>query len=77
MRARGEKVLDEVLVLGVGRDDPAPAAPLLARIGGGRSLGDISKGAGLDWFAFAQAFGPAVRALTGVNLLRFSKGLKS
>ncbi|MAS45306.1 MAG: methyltransferase [Rhodobacteraceae bacterium] len=56
---------------------PKPAAPLLARIGGGRSLGDIAKGAGLDWFAFAQAFGPAVRALTGVNLLRFSKGLKS
>lgn len=55
---------------------PKGAAPLLARIGGGRSLGDIARGAGLDWFAFAQAFGPAARALTGVNLLRYSKGLK-
>ncbi len=54
---------------------PRSSAPLIAALGGGGSFGDIARAARLDWFAFAQAFGPAWRALTGVNLLRCSRGL--
>ncbi|MGM0586643.1 MAG: class I SAM-dependent methyltransferase [Pseudomonadota bacterium] len=54
---------------------PRKAAPLIARIGRGRSCGEIAQAAGMDWFAFAQVFGPAFRALSGLNLLRCSKGL--
>lgn len=54
---------------------PRQSAPLIAALGQGRSFGDIARAARLDWFAFAQAFGPAWRALTGVNLLRCSQDL--
>jgi hypothetical protein len=54
---------------------PRNAAPLIGALGGGRSFGTLARAAKLDWFAFTQVFGPAWRALTGVNLLRCSQGL--
>ncbi len=51
-------------------------APLIAAIGSGRSFGDIVRGVRLDRFAFAQGFGPAWRAPTGVKLLSCSQGLE-
>ena len=56
---------------------PKSAAPLVARLGAGRSFGRIAQEAGMDWLVFAQAFGPAFRALTGVNLLRVSRGIEA
>jgi len=55
---------------------PQGAAPLIARIGGGRSLSDIAAGAGLDWLAFGAAWGPVHRALGGFNLLHYSRGAR-
>ncbi len=55
---------------------PRGAAPLIARIGGGRSLGDIAAGLGLDWLAFGAAWGPVHRALGGFNLLHYSRGAR-
>ena len=54
---------------------PRAAAPAIARLGHGRSLGEIATGLGMDWFAFAQVFGPAFRVLTGANLIRCSRGM--
>ncbi|MEM1314989.1 MAG: class I SAM-dependent methyltransferase [Pseudomonadota bacterium] len=54
---------------------PKSAAPLIARLGSGAAFGEIAQAAGMDWLAFAQAFGPAWRGLTSVNLLRCSRQL--
>jgi hypothetical protein len=54
---------------------PGKAAPLIARLGAGRPFGELARAAGLDWLAYAQAFGPVWRALTSANLLRCSQGL--
>ncbi|MEM6745580.1 MAG: hypothetical protein AAF676_17870 [Pseudomonadota bacterium] len=54
---------------------PRAAAPLIARLGEGRPFAELAMGAGLDWLAYAQAFGPVWRALTSANLLRCSRGL--
>ena len=54
------------------RDIPPVAAALIARIDGRTSLGQIA--AEQDWMAFSATWGPIHRALTGVNLLHYSKG---
>lgn len=54
---------------------PKDAAPLIALIGRERSFAEIAQAARLDWLVFAQRFGSAFRALTGVNLLRVSRGI--
>ncbi|GIX12987.1 MAG: hypothetical protein KatS3mg118_0946 [Paracoccaceae bacterium] len=51
---------------------PAAAAPLIARIGAGRSLGAIAGAAGLDWFGFMALWGPVHRGLTGFNRLHYT-----
>lgn len=56
-------------------DLPKASAPLIAALGAGRPFGDLARAAGLDWLAYAQAFGPVWRALTSVNLLRASRGI--
>lgn len=53
---------------------PREAAPLIARIDGRRSLGEIA--AGRDWLAFGAAWGPVHRALRGFNLLQYSIGAR-
>jgi hypothetical protein len=55
---------------------PRASAPLVAAIGGGRTLGGIAAAAGLDWLAFGAAWGPVHRALTGFNLLHYSEGAR-
>jgi hypothetical protein len=55
---------------------PKGAARLIAGVGGGRSLGQIATGAGLDWLAFASAWMPVHRALTDFNLLHYSEGAR-
>ncbi len=57
-------------------DMPRSAAPLIARIDGTRSLGRIAAAAGLDWLAFASAWGPVHRALTDFNFLHYSRGAR-
>lgn len=54
---------------------PRAAAPLVALVDGRRSLGAIAAAAGTDWLAFGAAWGAVHRALTGVNLLHYSRGL--
>ncbi|MDF2234239.1 class I SAM-dependent methyltransferase [Albimonas sp. CAU 1670] len=54
---------------------PKSAAPFLPAMAAERSFGEIARAARMDWFAFASTFGPAYRALVGVNLLHCSKGL--
>ena len=54
---------------------PKGAAKAVARLGAGRPLGEIATGLGMDWFAFAQVFGPAFRALVDANLVRCSRGI--
>jgi SAM-dependent methyltransferase len=54
---------------------PRSAAPLIAAIGG-RSLRQIAEAARLDWLAFGAAWGPVHRALTGFNLLHYSRGAR-
>jgi hypothetical protein len=39
-------------------------------------LGDIAAAARLDWLAFAAAWGPVHRGLTGFNLLHYSQGAR-
>ena len=53
---------------------PRGAAPLIARIDGRRTLGQIA--AGQDWLAFSAAWAPVHRALTGFNLLHYSTGAR-
>jgi SAM-dependent methyltransferase len=50
------------------------AAPLIARIDGRRSLGEIARGQ--DWLAFGAVWGPVHRALAGFNLLHYSIGAR-
>jgi SAM-dependent methyltransferase len=57
-------------------DLPRAAAPLIAAIGGGRSLGDIAAAARLDWMSFGLAWGSVHRGLTGFNLLHYSEGAR-
>jgi SAM-dependent methyltransferase len=57
-------------------DLPRASAPLIGAIGGGRSLADIAAAAGLNWLAFAAAWGPVHRGLTGFNLLHYSEGAR-
>ncbi len=57
-------------------DLPRAAAPLIAAIGNGRSLGDIAAAARLDWLAFGAAWGPVHRGLCGFNLLHYSQGAR-
>ena len=54
---------------------PKRAAGAMARLGTGRSFGEIAAAEGMDWFAFAQVFGPAFRALVAANLMRVSRGI--
>ncbi len=51
-------------------DIPVGSAKLIAGINGKRTLGDLAQGA--DWMAFAQAWGPVHRGLTGMNFLHYS-----
>ena len=53
-------------------DIPRAAAPLIARIDGRRSLGEIA--GGTDWLAFAGQWGPVHRGLTALNFLHYSAG---
>jgi len=55
---------------------PRQAAPLIAAIGGGASLGDIAARARLDWVGFSTIWGPVHRGLTGFNLLHYSEGAR-
>lgn len=55
-------------------DLPREAAPLVARVDGQRTLGQIA--AGQDWLAFAGAWAPVHRGLTGFNLMHYSKGAR-
>ena len=55
-------------------DVPRQAAPLIARIDGRRTLGEIA--AGHDWLGFAAAWAPVHRGLTGFNLLHYSTGAR-
>ena len=57
-------------------DLPRAAAPLIAAIGNGRSLGEITAAARLDWLAFGAAWGPVHRGLCGFNLLHYSQGAR-
>ncbi len=57
-------------------DLPRATAPLIGAIGAGRSLGDIAAAVRLDWLAFAAAWGPVHRGLTGFNLLHYSQGAR-
>lgn len=57
-------------------DMPRSAAPLIARIDGRRSLGEIAAAQRLDWFAFAAAWAPVHRGLTGFNFLHYSRGAR-
>ncbi len=52
---------------------PREAAPLIARIDGRRTLGQI---AGRDWLAAGTAWAPVHRALTGFNLMHYSTGAR-
>jgi SAM-dependent methyltransferase len=51
---------------------PREAAPLIAAVGG-RPLGAIARGAGLDWFAFMGRWGPVHRGLTAFNRLHYTR----
>jgi SAM-dependent methyltransferase len=53
---------------------PREAAPLIARIDGRRTLGQIA--AGQEWLAFSAAWAPVHKALTGFNLLHYSTGAR-
>jgi SAM-dependent methyltransferase len=53
---------------------PRAAAPMIAGIDGRRTLGQIA--AGKDWLAFAAAWAPVHRGLTGFNLLHYSTGAR-
>lgn len=53
---------------------PREAAPLIAAVGGGRSLGAIAAGAGLDWMRFSAVWSAVDRELTAFNLLAYSEG---
>jgi SAM-dependent methyltransferase len=53
---------------------PREAAALIARVDGRRSLGEIAGGHG--WLAFAAAWAPVHRALSGFNLLHYSIGAR-
>ncbi|MEM7743228.1 MAG: class I SAM-dependent methyltransferase [Pseudomonadota bacterium] len=53
---------------------PRASAPLIAQIDGQRTLGQIA--AGQDWLSFSAAWGPVHRALTGINVLHYSMGVK-
>jgi SAM-dependent methyltransferase len=55
---------------------PRAAAPLIAAIGGGASLGDIAARARLDWLGCGAAWGPVHRGLTAFNLLHYSEGAR-
>ena len=52
---------------------PREAAPMIARIDGRRTLGEI---AGRDWLAAASGWAKVDRALTGFNLLHYSAGAR-
>ncbi|QDL92766.1 methyltransferase [Paroceanicella profunda] len=51
---------------------PGAAARLIALVDG-RPLSEIARAAGLDWFAFAQAWAPVHAGLTGFNKLNYSR----
>ena len=53
---------------------PKSAAGLIAGIDGRRTLGDLAQGT--DWMAFASAWGPVHRGLSGLNFLHYSAGGK-
>lgn len=55
---------------------PRAAAPLIAQIDGRRSLSRIAAEARLDWLAFASAWAPVHRALSGFNFLHYSRGAR-
>ncbi len=55
---------------------PREAAQAISGIDGKRSLGDIAQGVRRDWMAFAAAWAPVHRALTGFNILHYSKGAR-
>jgi hypothetical protein len=51
---------------------PRSAAPLIARIGG-RPLSAIAAAEGLDWIGFSALWAPVDRALTGFNLMHYTR----
>ncbi|MEM7240447.1 MAG: class I SAM-dependent methyltransferase, partial [Pseudomonadota bacterium] len=53
---------------------PNGTGTLIAGIDGRRSLAEIAKGAGLDWIVFLQHWGAVSQALSGFNLLQYSRG---
>jgi len=57
-------------------DLPRATAPLIGAIDARRSLDEIAAATGLDWMAFAAAWGPVHCGLTGFNLLHYSQGAR-
>ncbi|MGF1501595.1 MAG: class I SAM-dependent methyltransferase [Paracoccaceae bacterium] len=55
---------------------PRAAAPLIARIDGRQTLGQIAEALGLDWVAFGAAWAPVHRELTGFSILHYSRGAR-
>ena len=53
---------------------PRQTAPLIGAIDGRRSLAQIAEAAGLDWLVFVQHWTGVSEALTGFNLLHYSRG---
>ena len=60
----------------LGLDIPRSAAPIIARIDGRASLGQMRQKAGLDAIGFGAAWAPASRVLTGWGQLWYSRLLQ-
>ena len=60
----------------VGVDIPKSDAGLLALVDGGRNLGEIAQGAGLDPFAFNAAWGRIERGLVPLGVMLYSHFLR-
>ncbi|MEM7506376.1 MAG: methyltransferase [Pseudomonadota bacterium] len=52
------------------------SAPMIAAIDGRKPLSEIAKTVGLDWLVFLQHWGAVSQALTGFNLLHYSRGAR-
>jgi hypothetical protein len=51
-------------------------APVIARIDGRHTLGEIARGTGLDWFALAPEWAPLSNRLAAFGLLNYSTLLR-
>ncbi len=52
---------------------PKSAAPILRLLDGRRRLGEIAQALRIDWLAFASAFAPIDRRLTGLGMLLYAE----